>query len=98
VNEPIEHRYSLTDHCCRHCLGRVLVRYDTFICSVCEVESRGSPSGICACGMTSAKGDGLPAALRSAYRCGINPAPSVINPARIVVLYGGQVAQPLGGP
>lgn len=95
MSATIDHRYSMTDHCCKYCLGRVLVRYDTFVCSVCEVESHGSPTGICGCGMKASR-DELPAGLRGAYRCGINPDRSVINPARIVVLYGGKLAQPLG--
>jgi hypothetical protein len=96
VTLTVEHRYSMTDHCCRHCLGRILVRRNVYVCSVCEVESQGRPTGICACGMTAAKDAALPAGLRNAYRCGINPDRSGINPARIVVLYGGKPAQPLG--
>lgn len=94
----LDHRFELTDHCCRHCLGRILVRYDVYVCSVCEVESRGSPHGVCACGMKAARDEALPSGLRSAYRCGLNPDRSVVNPARIVVLYGGKPVQPLGSP
>jgi hypothetical protein len=88
--------FTLTDHCCRHCMGRILVRNRIYMCSVCECEALGKVEAICACGMRSASQRDLPRDLRQAYRCGINPNRTIANSARIIVFYGGEPAQPLG--
>jgi hypothetical protein len=91
----LEWPFSLTDHCCRACCGRVLVRNNIFMCSVCETMAANDVTAICACGMRAASQRDLPKGLQNAYRCAINQNRTVVNPARIVVLYGDEPAQPL---
>lgn len=89
----LEAGFSLTDHCCRTCAGRVLVRNGEFMCATCEARGT-AVEAVCACGMRAA-GNDLPKRLKGAYKCAVNPGRSVVSPARIVVTYGGEVVQPL---
>ena len=79
--------FELTEHCCRHCGGRVLQAGDTYRCSTCRAVTMGAPDGICGCGI-------LPNASLLArmgpgrFRCGPNPAPTDECPSEIVVLFG----------
>lgn len=64
--------WKLTDHCCRACFGRVLVR-ETFDrrriyrCSNCGVEAEGrTEAAICACGLK------LKTGVDAGIRCGVN--------------------------
>jgi hypothetical protein len=91
----IEAAFSLTDHACRVCLGRILLRDGVYMCSVCETSATGRVEAICGCGMKSLGGRDLPKGLSGAYRCAVNAERSVINPARIVVMYGNVQARPL---
>lgn len=43
--------WSMVDHACQHCGGRVLQRGEVYRCGTCGVESRGAPNGICGCGI-----------------------------------------------
>lgn len=53
-----EFTWSLTDHVCRACLGRVLMRRSVdgvrhYRCANCAIEQVGkSPSVLCCCGIT----------------------------------------------
>ena len=57
TRDEIPLRWELTDHCCRVCFGRVLVRtrFDNVKvhkCSNCETEVvSDAPGGLCCCGM-----------------------------------------------
>lgn len=88
-----ESGFSLTDHCCRICAGRILERDDVFMCSTCEMRAN-QVEGVCACGMAAVNGRKIPRKAQEAFRCAINPSPSLANPARIVVTYGGKIVQP----
>lgn len=65
--------WIFTDHCCRRCYGRVMLRVDAtpypFIhrCAICGLEASGPVEAICACGLKLRNGgDGR-------FRC--RPAP-----------------------
>ena len=91
----IERRYALTDHCCKACLGRILERNGMFMCADCETMAARDVTAICGCGMRAINSRALPGTLRDAFRCGINPLRTAASPARIVVLYGGRVVDPV---
>jgi hypothetical protein len=91
----IEPRFALTGHACRFCLGRILERDGVFMCSVCETSATGNVAAICGCGMRSSTQLDLPKGLRAAYQCSVNADRTIVNPARIVILYGGKPARPL---
>ncbi len=85
---PVE----LEPHVCRHCMGRIVSRGDTFLCSGCGQSCTGRPAGICGCGLTI---NGV--RKRTApYRCGPNPAPGPTSPTAYVVLFDGAPAAPGG--
>lgn len=92
---PLEGRYAVVDHACRHCMGRILELHGRFICSVCEAVCSLHPRGICGCGMRPPKGVPLPGPAHKHYRCGPNPRIGTANLAKIVVLYGETVINPL---
>jgi len=76
--------WALTDHCCRACFSRVLVR-ETFDrrriyrCAGCGIEREGrAESSICCCGMK------LKTGVDAGLRCGANPDRSPEFPAEIV--------------
>lgn len=75
--------WALTEHCCRVCFSRVLVR-ETFDrrkiyrCAGCGVEKEGrSPAAICSCGIK------LKTGVDAGIRCQINQAPTPEFPAEI---------------
>ena len=76
--------WSLTEHACRACLGRILQRGSTFVCAICGDESTGSPAGICGCGIRIDGATGRAAG----FRCQSNPARSPASPAIIVIGFG----------
>lgn len=93
---PVSQRWSLTDHVCRLCLGRILERNGLFMCSSCEVQASLRPHAICGCGMKAPAGrTPLPTPVRAAFRCGINPARGPASLARICILFGGEPVNPL---
>lgn len=74
-----EPKYQLTNHCCKHCLGRILFDGTLYRCSNCAVESIEGHEGICACGATMKSG-------RSArLRCTTNKKRDATFPGEIVV-------------
>ena len=77
--------WKFTDHCCRVCLGRVLVADNadgtqTAKCSICELEADGDHKSICACGLKlkSGKSAGL--------KCKRQEMPTAEMPARVVAV------------
>lgn len=54
--------WAFTDHACRMCRGRILVRMDgaacgiVHRCSICEVECTGPVEDVCACGTRNPDG------------------------------------------
>lgn len=75
--------WKLTDHCCRCCFGRVLMR-ETFDrrriyrCSNCGVEAEGrSEAAICSCGLK------LKTGVDAGIRCTVNVDRSPEWPAEI---------------
>jgi hypothetical protein len=91
--------WSLADHACRFCLGRVLRHKNTFRCSDCGVSCQGGEDGIpkeiCGCGM---KVDAIRqrTGTTDVFRCGPNPHRSHNSPAEIVILFGAVAAIPAG--
>jgi hypothetical protein len=83
-------RWTITDHVCRVCLGRILERNGAYLCSICEVTASLRPNAICGCGMrgvgTSPDKD-LPRLIKQAYHCGQNPVRGPGSPARIAILF-----------
>lgn len=80
--EPVQ-GWVLTDHVCRVCFSRVLMRetFDmkrVYRCSGCGIEKQGdSEAAICACGMK------LKTGVDAGIRCARNPAPTPEFPAEI---------------
>jgi hypothetical protein len=79
-------RWAMTDHACRHCLGRILRSGTTFRCSVCEVEGRGEAESICGCGIKVAGRSGTQADM--GFRCAPNPKRSPTSPAVTIIEFG----------
>ena len=82
--------WSVTNHACSRCFGRVLQAQGgtTYRCSGCEAEATGSPAGICGCGIAVG-----PIAMRaglagSRFHCGPNPRRGADSPAQISILFG----------
>lgn len=82
--QDTDFRWQLTDHCCRVCFSRVLVRetFDhrrVYRCAGCGAEREGrSPSVICSCGMK------LKTGVDAGLRCSVNPDKSPEFPAEII--------------
>lgn len=81
--EPVQ-GWVVTDHICRACFGRVLVR-ETFDrrkiyrCSNCGIETEGkTESVVCCCGIK------LKTGIDAGIRCQPNDAPTPEFPAQIV--------------
>jgi len=76
--------WALTDHCCRACFGRVLVRetFDrrrVYRCACCGVEQEGrSETVICSCGMK------LKTGVDAGIRCMVADAPTPEFPAEVI--------------
>jgi hypothetical protein len=82
--------WDFTEHCCRRCLGPILVRGDIYICAICRAEAEGSPEDLCGCGI---RGAGLLGYRRGGFRCIANPAPSPANPAAVLIAFGSRENQ-----
>jgi hypothetical protein len=76
--------WTLADHACRHCLGRIIERDRVFRCSVCGATAEGSPRPICGCGITVGGDHAKPAG----FRCGPNPKRSPVSPSEVLILFG----------
>ena len=76
--------WSITDHACRVCMGRVLIRKTktgtVARCADCGIEAPGSAKSICACGKKQR--DGRDAGLR----CAANKDQRPEAPQEIVVI------------
>jgi hypothetical protein len=75
--------WTVTDHVCVQCLGRVLQQGETYRCSQCGANGQGEPAVICACGIAAPKLHG-----RTVFRCGPNPR-RVPGEPEIAVLFDG---------
>lgn len=83
--------FSLTDHACKHCGGRILQAGDQFRCANCAVIGMGTVTTVCGCGaFPNVRGGG--------YRCGKNPAKTAENPAEIVIHWAPTPAAPRRAP
>lgn len=77
-------QWILTEHCCRICLGRVLVRttFDhqkIYKCSNCETEVQSEHvTGLCCCGMKMRNNRDM------GIRCQVNEGRTPENPSYIV--------------
>lgn len=82
IGEPFQ--WQLTDHCCRVCFSRVLMRKqaggkNVYRCAGCGAEKEGdSAATICACGMK------LKTRVDAGVRCMVNMDRSPEFPAEIV--------------
>jgi len=79
-------------HCCRRCLGPILVQGARYLCAVCRAEAAGMPNAICGCGI---RGEG-PGSTRGGFRCEANPAPHPGNPAAVLITFGAEVSAAAG--
>lgn len=88
--------WGFTDHCCRECLNRIMVRLDgpatrmVHRCSGCGAEGVGEVEVLCACGARyrdHAKVDTRHRGKNMGFRCVINPRRSDDTPAEIAVKY-----------
>lgn len=73
--------WTLSDHVCKKCFGRVLLSGDKARCADCGIEGEGGHESICACGAKMA--DGGDAGLR----CIRNPQYSTVMPREIAVVH-----------
>ena len=83
-----EFSWIITEHACRVCMGRVLMREAVdgrrlYKCACCGVEGEGSHASICTCGMTWRSGK---AAINAGVRCVRNERRSPENMAEIVAV------------
>jgi DNA-directed RNA polymerase subunit RPC12/RpoP len=84
--------WVMTDHVCRVCFGRVMVRQKSgrlefvFRCASCGAQAGGeSPAAVCACGLT------LEGTKDMGVRCQVNPerSPELIDEI-IATVQGGE--------
>lgn len=76
--------WTVTDHLCRECLGRILYRVDgaaagTHQCSNCAADAAGAIEALCSCGLRLKDGKDM------GFRCLPNPKRGPDFPAEIVV-------------
>lgn len=74
--------WSLTEHICSRCLGRVLRRGDTYRCADCGHTGSGSHVAVCTCGVKIAGRDG-------GFRCRRNTRQSIESPSEIITMSPG---------
>lgn len=77
--------WTLTDHACRVCLGRVLVQGDRYRCADCGAAGEGSHESICGCGIKVA-------GRRGGFKCAVNPNPGPGCPAEVLIEFSGSKA------
>lgn len=78
------HGWTLVDHACRVCLGRVAERGGVFRCCDCGVRGVGGPSSICGCGIRVAEG----VHRRLPFACTPNPHQCAEAPAVVTIAFG----------
>lgn len=83
--------WSLVDHACRFCAGRIVRQGPVYRCSCCGVKTHSRVEDICGCGIRVSLGK---TKKPSGYRCGQNPRISQRNPAEIVIFLGDDVVDP----
>ena len=87
MSQSEEFQFNITQHCCRVCMGRVLMRrtFDgkrIYRCACCDIEREGTgPAAICACGIKLRSGHGQ---MDGGVRCVPNPDRTPENLAAIV--------------
>lgn len=84
-------QWTVIDHVCRFCYGRLLTRVneknETVVrCADCETEMIGRHESLCACGAKLRNGQ------IAGLKCQLNPSPTVEQPARVVVVFLGKAA------
>jgi hypothetical protein len=92
--------FRVTDHCCRYCMGRVLISDAIVVCAQCGREEsvsgglgRVATARLCCCGLSDIVGTrGAGRAVRQPFRCVPNPARTEVNSAEIVGAFGNLVA------
>ena len=88
ANKP--QQWTLTDHVCRQCFGRLLKGTDAdgkplVRCSHCGTEQQSARvETLCCCGAK------LPNGRLAGLKCAPNPCPNIEQPAQIVVVYAGE--------
>lgn len=68
--------WSVVDHACRFCGGRILEQDGLFSCPTCGANGTGRVTLLCGCGVIAG---------RRLFRCALNPSPSPVNPARVII-------------
>ena len=86
TTEPVT--WTLTDHVCRVCFGRLLSRVDSdgvqqVRCANCGAAVTGKVSGLCCCGITMSKGR------RAGFRCQRVPVQTPEKPMELEVVFEG---------
>jgi hypothetical protein len=79
--------WSMVDHACRACAGRVLASADgaRVRCAECSAEAAGGPETICWCGA-------LPAGARARLKCVRSSGATPEFPSQIVAIESGEDA------
>lgn len=91
--------WSWADHACRFCGARLVVTGEAparlYECGNCTAQSRGSPDGICGCGIhygprawTEQDRKAREREHGPRFACQANPTRTPANPAAIVIVYG----------
>jgi hypothetical protein len=78
--------WKVLDHVCRLCYGRLLERDGVIRCAECDFEVTGPVQALCTCGAKLKNGR------NAGLRCQVNPTPTLEQPARVVVVFVGEVA------
>jgi hypothetical protein len=86
--------WSWADHACRTCFGRLVKRTapggaPVFECGNCEVTAKGTPDGICGCGVLPPPSRfNASAAAAPRFRCLPNPERTLTDSAAVVIRWG----------
>lgn len=91
--EAHESGWTIVDHVCRQCFGRLLEREGVFRCSCCSATAPAAKGEIpsrclCPCSMSEVVGRSGRGMTRQAFRCTRNPAPNQTNMSEITVMFG----------
>ncbi len=83
--------WDLVDHCCRHCLGRVIRQGPQYRCASCGANTMARVSDICGCGIKPTRAK--PSV--GGFHCSRNPKPGGQFPQEIIVFFGTEPALPV---